>query len=296
MFFARVIGIFLIILSCAISFAHDISTSYSEISKELSLIRKPDAGPFRQDSFGAMIDEQVRWSLSGQNPFSSWMKRAFKITDPEPVGLATHRMCSAGSVKLHKAPTASLKIELGKFISQYNKKLEKADMGGIEQMWRRFFYCLAKEESLRNADSRIYEANARRLGIVRPKGVVFHSDRMHVSGNSIGVFQFAPVMDGNIRPCIELWNEKFSEFKIPLRGDIKVAAKILGSSAQAFNIFCGVNKVVQSFYVQINSRNLKYTNQEKRCVTFNKFAYLHFGPLMNSTGKNLESVLRCAAI
>lgn len=294
MVFAKLLGISASFLLWNSLFAQEVSGFTTSVSNELTAIRKSTPGPFSGKSFKDIIDEQVDSSLSGQHPFSGWWKKAFKISSPTMVGLGTHPVCSVKAVKLAHGPSKGLASTIKRFAVAHNSALSGGDTNRLGSLWRKFFYCLAKEESLSNPDNKIYDLNAKRFGIRRPRGVVFHSDKQHVSGNSIGVFQFAPVMNGNIRPCIELWNEKYPAFKLPLSGDLKLAAKILGDSSQAFNIFCGVNKVVQSFYVQINSKNFKYVNSEKECVTFNRDAYMHFGPLMNSTGRNLESVLKCA--
>jgi len=70
---------------------------------------------------------------------------------------------------------------------------------------------------------------------------------------------------------------------------LKTMTALLASSNQDFNIFCGVNKIVQTFAVQIDG-------VKRSCVTLHiksGYAYNHFGPLMNSTGANMASLYNC---
>lgn len=83
--------------------------------------------------------------------------------------------------------------------------------------------------------------------------------------------------------------------------------RILGSAKQTFNAFCGVNKILQTFSVQVNTtktwathpnnfHNGKLINGKDRCITpfiYSGRAYNHFGPLQNSTGSNLETLFNC---
>lgn len=79
--------------------------------------------------------------------------------------------------------------------------------------------------------------------------------------------------------------------------------KVLGSSYQSFNAFCGIHKVVQTFAIQVNTSSSSSTHPSNggktaanRCVTPHFYAgkaYNHFGPLQNSTGENMNSLYSC---
>jgi hypothetical protein len=83
--------------------------------------------------------------------------------------------------------------------------------------------------------------------------------------------------------------------------------RVVGSSLQHFNAYCGVHKLLQTFSVQVNSSSTRNTHPDnrsggrlksssERCVTphfYAGWAYNHFGPLQNSTGSNLNKLLKC---
>lgn len=74
------------------------------------------------------------------------------------------------------------------------------------------------------------------------------------------------------------------------------------------NAFCGVNKILQSFAIQVNTTKSvsthpsnqsggKFKAPADRCVSpffYSGYSYNHFGPLMNSTGSNLAGLMACA--
>ena len=76
---------------------------------------------------------------------------------------------------------------------------------------------------------------------------------------------------------------------------------------QSFNAFCGAHKLIETFSIQINTNNAHATHPdnaingvlksaENRCVSphfYAGWAYNHFGPLQNSTGKNLDELFSC---
>lgn len=91
------------------------------------------------------------------------------------------------------------------------------------------------------------------------------------------------------------------------------AFDFLTSGQQSFSAFCGVNKILQNFHVQVNSsvaekgksyrtspENLdakkKLLAPKDRCVSpyfSTNFTYNHFGPLQNSTGTNFKQLMKC---
>ncbi|HVJ64325.1 MAG TPA: hypothetical protein VM901_03630 [Bdellovibrionota bacterium] len=125
---------------------------------------------------------------------------------------------------------------------------------------------------------------------------------------AMGMYQFkfsefdtdkGDVLSGNVGPCVAQWNDQFGS-ACPVQNTISGLAEALSSSGQAFNIFCGTQKILQSYNVQIHTtdptktspQNLgpdgKLLPPEKRCVHpfwFGSKTYNHFGPLANSVQK-----------
>lgn len=136
----------------------------------------------------------------------------------------------------------------------------------------------------------------------------FFSDISSAFWVSAGTYQFkfgnldtdkGDVLDSNIGPCVTQWNEIYGE-RCKIGHSIADYANALSSPGQAFNIFCGTQKLLQSFNVQVHTQNPTMTAKqnlkpdgtlkapEDRCVhPFWKGgrAYNHFGPLANSAPK-----------
>jgi len=127
----------------------------------------------------------------------------------------------------------------------------------------------------------------------------------------LGIFQFTPDGFGNIRACIESWNELNPKCSIS-KGSKDSVAMALVSPGQAFNTFCGVQKIVHAFYSQVNTSSpigtdlsnvLNLESSEikpsiERCVSIVSRSgtgrvYSHFGPLRNSVKDNLGHVFKC---
>jgi len=95
--------------------------------------------------------------------------------------------------------------------------------------------------------------------------------------------------------------------QLPTNGSQAEMIKILGSSHQSFNSFCGIHKVVETFAIQAYTVKASATHPSNmtssglkgaanRCVTpyfYAGWAYNHFGPLQNSTGANLKELHAC---
>ena len=122
---------------------------------------------------------------------------------------------------------------------------------------------------------------------------------------NIGMFQFTPTYTGNIIPCIRQWEKSYGcEFK---RGNQQQTIPYVGSSLQHFNAFCGVHKIHQTWAIQVNSVKQRNTHPDNhsgsgnkapkdRCVTIHfhsGWAYNHYGPLQNNTGRNMNELYRC---
>jgi len=250
------------------------------------------------------------------------------------VGLTSHLMClhtsETARTTLRKNISESELQNVNLFARTYNKLREKI-MDGSESereiakeylfdLWARLFGCLGYIESLTTADFRRSYDLAEQYGgsdYSKPPGVKFYYDESQSNVDSklnIGLYQFSPKGTGNISPCIDAWNERLPQCEIKKSDSMENFVKVLGSSSQHFNAFCGVHKILQTFHVQANTQARTHTHPDNtqtnvdgsssrlkrpsdRCVTLNVrsgYAYNHFGPLQNSTGVNLNSLFSCA--
>jgi hypothetical protein len=206
----------------------------------------------------------------------------------------------------------------------------------LRDFWIRNFACLASAESLGDPDnpaSSSFIKGMARQGIrdlEKPEGVKFYFDVWQteaISKLNIGLYQFSPSADGNIRPCLEEWNLRMKHITAgvdrpgPLRGftkscvidttDKQQVFRALSSSSQAFNAFCGVQKVVGTFLIQANTARESSTSgmnvvgtkkgvlrdPADRCVSphlKSGHVYNHFGVLQGTTKDNLKKFLECA--
>lgn len=219
-----------------------------------------------------------------------------------------------------RVPSARVITQLNQFADQMNQLREKSLSGDDEakkqlvSRWSRVMMCLGYVESLTTADTSTSESVARRVGpqgYRKPAGVKFYEDpeQPQASRLNIGLFQFTPDAGGNVFPCIRRWNKVNPQCAISESASQAEMIRVLGSDLQHFNSFCGVNKLVQMFSVQVNTRNVNNTHPAnrrsdgrlkpsgERCVSLHfrpGNSYLHFGPFMNSTGSNLEQLMSCA--
>ncbi|MBT7765884.1 MAG: hypothetical protein HN730_01940, partial [Bdellovibrionales bacterium] len=235
-------------------------------------------------------------------------------------GLISHPLCrvtrsTLGST-IKKVPGSSTIDMAQEFADRHNNLFELSSDGDqvarndLIALWGRFFSCLAYTESLSSADqAKSYKVANKYApsGYQKPPGVKFYEDPYQNAASrlNIGMFQFTPNYGGNIRPCVNAWNELYPSCKIGTKKDTLIPA--LGSSLQSFNAFCGIHKLVQTFTVQTNSTSSRNTHPDNRgsgglrphkdrCVTphfYSGWAYNHFGPLMNSTGSNLNKLMKC---
>jgi hypothetical protein len=202
--------------------------------------------------------------------------------------------------------------------NKYRKEFINGDKRGAEKaqrLWGKFFGCLAYTESLTTADiheSRRVAQNVAPTNYRKPAGIKFYIDpkQSQASKLNIGLFQFTPVAGGNINPCIKQWNKDYPSCKINNRSTASMINTV-GSARQHFNAYCGVHKLVQTFFVQThttkNSRvhpsnfpGGRLKKKSQRCVTpHHRYAYSHFGPLQNTTqeedgsNSNLKKLMRC---
>lgn len=194
---------------------------------------------------------------------------------------------------------------------------------------------MAKRESLSDADIHLRPKSDKNQssefhkyfggnGIYsRPKGVKFYNDNQQdseISKRNIGLYQFAPT--SNIDDCFTAWNNTVGKRSQSCRIDFDQTTKdknlqkflLAAASDQVFNAFCGANKIVQSYGVQVNSKSFKHPefsymqlthkdnllDQEKvkaptdRCVSpfvFRGNAFMHFGVLGFTDENNTKDVI-----
>ncbi|MBU6376826.1 MAG: hypothetical protein KGQ59_12565, partial [Bdellovibrionales bacterium] len=250
----------------------------------------------------------------------------------EPVSLMSHSMCSVSADSLQKTINKNVDDETvalaAAFAAKVNRALETSAQSMVPAVRRdsknevlkiygRLAGCLAYVESLTTADSQVSARIAEEVAPVdylKPPGVLFYRDEAQTDPDSylnLGLYQFSPVSSGNIQSCIQNWNVRQSTDFINPFGGFNEMLRRLGNPSQDFNAFCGINKILQSFFVQVNTTSPKRTHPDnvkaftenrlglkapsERCVTlhFDRKSYNHFGPFQNSTGKNLKRLLQC---
>lgn len=244
-----------------------------------------------------------------------------------PVSLMSHPLCEVNTQTLTKTISNtkipdSLTIErINRFSKTTNDLRIEANNGDIVakkkilEKWSRFYSCLSYVESLSSADSEKSNQVAKKYASEnyrKPAGVKFYEDpyQSESSKLNIGLFQFTPNLSNNISPCVKAWNQihqNKTHCQINSKLTNKEVISIVGSSLQSFNTFCGVHKMIQTFSIQVNTNktsathpsnlfNGKLKSANQRCVSphfQSGKAYVHFGPFMNSTGKNLGELFTC---
>lgn len=309
--------------------------NYYSSYRELLEGRKTDSSHFtdrcdakvsNRDQFADYIAYYVYRHLKPITPKISSIASLFGVsmTGAKQVSLGSHRMCSvtrssfASTVSSSKVPSDAVITKLNTFASRYNASRDKflrGDLAGRDELvalWSRVYMCLAYSESLTTADTTTSGNVAKKYApsdYRKPAGVKFYEDPAQDAASrlNIGLYQFTPTASGNIFPCIDQWNEDYPSCKVNRSGNQSEMIRTVGSSYQAFNAFCGVNKVDQSFFVQVNTSKSGNTHPsnlsggkllppDQRCVSLH-FApgktYQHFGPFMNSTGSNLGELMTC---
>lgn len=258
--------------------------------------------------------------LISLNGLQSYFNLPKQVENFKKVSLITQPLCEPNLNNLKqdikKVPSNSVMKQLTEMVKVLNQNRLLAIKGDPEpaiRSWSKLMMCLAYVESLSSADSNSSERVAEKnlpTEIRRPDGVLFYEDPYQdaTSRLNIGLYQFTPNASGNIQPCLFEWNRNFPKCAIAKNSSNTALAVLLGSTHQSFNGFCGVNKILQSFSVQVNTTakqntsaaNLKkdgtLVSQENRCVSLQMAAgkaYNHFGPLQNSTGDNLNELVTC---
>lgn len=236
----------------------------------------------------------------------------------------SHPLCEVTSSSLNTTlkgkniPSTAVIKKINQFATTMNSYRREALNGNREgyvkasRLWSKFMMCLSYTESLTSADtskSQSVSQNYAPSGYRKPAGVKFYEDpyQDEASKLNIGLFQFTPNSGGNIQACIREWNVLYPSCTVSPSATKAELIRILGSSLQTFNAFCGAAKVTGMFGVQVNTTKSAHTHPAnvksngalkppaERCVTphMSGNSYNHFGPFQNSTGKNLDEVMTC---
>jgi hypothetical protein len=243
-----------------------------------------------------------------------------------PTSLIRHPLCTTTTTSVRSTlksnyPSQATIDKLNRFENTVNglrQDVLNGDQDAKKELlthWTKFFSCLSYSESLGSSDSQTSKNVAAKVaptGYRKPAGVEFYEDSAQPAASrlNIGMFQFTPNSGGNIQPCIRAWNEFHSQkptCQVSQKATQPDLIKVLGSSLQSFNAFCGIHKLVQTFAIQVNTTKTSATHpsnvvngklkaSEQRCVSphfYSGWAYNHFGPFQNSTGSNLNELFSC---
>lgn len=237
-------------------------------------------------------------------------------------GLAHFPLChstkSSLTASLKKVPGSDVIEMLNEFEDKVNGLREDMLAGDevakldLVKTWSKFMGCLSYVESLTTADASSSVKVAGKYApsnYRKPAGVKFYEDPYQPAESklNIGLYQFTPRYTGNIGACLKHWNQMYPQCPVNEKASQSDLIRMFGSSHQGMNAFCGVNKVAQTFAIQVNTTASKSTHPSnrsssglvpaaQRCVTpfiYAGYAYNHFGPLQNSTGANLKKLMSC---
>lgn len=287
-----------------------------------------------RDSFADRIALAVEVGYNLQKPELGYLGNLFGLptattTAPlKEVSFLSHAQCTPTKDRLKQAlqldrriPTDALTKQLVRWTTRMNALRTEALKGSAparrenQRLWTKFMMCLSAEESLTTADTARSRQIASDLGIDKPPGVKFYMDAAQSNPDSrlnIGLFQFSPVSGGNVQSCLRSWNRQVKSgiysSQIAQNSPGQPMRLLLSAHLQTFNSYCAVNKIFDSWAVQVNTKNKTNTslaNQDSqgrlkasadRCVSIfssTNASYNHFGPFQNSTGKNLQSLMNC---
>jgi len=222
----------------------------------------------------------------------------------------------------------------------YAESLQTADNPGVDATFS------MAVEAIPGSSKHFVDASGE---IVRPSGVLFSEDRpgeyfleqrkLKAAGALtdekikelkekykpwpvVGLYQFNPKF-GNVGPCVQQWNKLVTNPVCQINGSSPAdVMRALASPGQTFNAFCGVQKIVQSFNSQVNTRNGRALDKDgsimtgvdisnmlpngqikapqDRCVSLVTRSsrgriYSHFGPWRNSVKDNMGKLINCVS-
>jgi hypothetical protein len=297
-----------------------------------------------EDAIKFAIDENTK---PMKNSMSKYISGLYGVsTWHQDVGLFSHPMCEKEDVKLFAGKTTKKKNRL-KTISTYllkipkiynlkrkkylkavkdkrPKKEQEVLLIDLKNFYLSLMAIIAENESISTADLKGSKDRAKSIseyyGIkdyTKPSGVKFYYDKYQDNEDSkrnIGLYQFSSDPKGNIASCIKAWNDTLGKregkCKISLPSK-KETFKYLAATDQVFNAFCGVNKIVQSFSIQVNTKVFETTSRRRthnenkkdnvlkaskdRCISIfsdSPNTYNHFGTLGFTTDNNTKTIIK----
>lgn len=291
-------------------------------------IDKCDTNIQGQDRFADRVAYSVDLKMHSSKAGLGYVGSAYGMSSDEntylPNSLISHPLCNVTADTLNttlggrKVPSAATIKKANEFANRMNQYRSEALAGNPEgyvkasKLWSKLMMCTSYTESLTSANTATSDRVAQKYapaGYRRPASVLFYEDPYQDAASrlNIGLFQFTPSSGGNIQACIREWNKLYPQCSISPKATQEEMIRVVGSSLQTFNAFCGVAKVTGMFSVQVNTAksgsthpanmvNGKLKLPSDRCVSPHFAAgksYNHFGPFQNSVGTNLEEVLAC---
>lgn len=286
-----------------------------------------------KQTFADRISFYTYKNMTARVPKLSYIASIYELPATEkilPTSLISHAMCAVSADNLKQTlgekylPDERTIAQANELVKKYNQlraemiksNNSQSSTKEMTKLWSRMNMCLGYVVSLNSPDQSSSDKIAAQYApsdYRRPAGVLFH-ERSAGSGVDperliIGAFQFTPVSSGNVQGCLQQWNALYPSCQVSAKSDSAELIRAFGSSYQALNSFCGTEKPVEMFSVQVNTSSSKRTHPDNilpsgalkdpqnRCVSLYfaaGTAYNHFGPLQNSTGKNMEEFLTCA--
>ncbi len=292
------------------------------------LIDSCDANLDQKDRFADRVAYAVELKMQPSRPQLGYVYSYFGLNKDVntylPNSLISHPLCRVNSSSLNTTlkgkhvPSAAIINKINLFTDKMNGYRRDALAGHREgyvkasKLWSKYMMCLSYAESLTSADSSKSQSVGQKYapsGYRRPAGVKFYEDPAQDAASrlNIGMFQFTPSSGGNVQACIREWNVLYPRCAISQTATQSEMIRVIGSSLQTFNAFCGAAKVTGMFGVQVNTTKSANTSPAnvnsngtlraptERCVTphMSGSSYNHFGPFQNSTGANLDEVMSC---
>jgi hypothetical protein len=287
-------------------------------------------------TFAQSIERALRDHAGLRVPGLGGNERIFSImASPAKVSLLSHAQCTVSKESLNQTIGSSPGQRTVDLANEFSRQMNEARTMALYSpsrstrlegwdramhLYSKFMGCLAYTESLTTADGQPSDSVATSVGpkgYSKPDGVLFYQDltqSIAASQLNIGLYQFSPDPNGNILSCVQNWNGKHPTAKFPDSITKSGMIRTLGDESQRFNAYCGVNKILQMYHIQVNTLSHTKTHPSnlvrgangkmagkhpsERCVSpyFNSKAYNHFGPLQNTTGSNLHRVLSCVLL
>lgn len=340
-FFAATFGITSTAIADISQIQADVDARMGAGSKQLAKSRPQDpafdvsASGDKANTFGERIVQEVDRHFA---PDAVWFKGFFANTFKTPdsnashsVSLVSHPTCESSEADLTSLLSRSnaMTSDERQLLFNFEKRLNSARSAyqsnandtALQETYVGLMSCLAYTESLGDPDtnrSKKVWTDYVSASDAKPLGVKAYYDTGHTNPASrlnLGLYQFVLDKGGNIQPCLGAYRQLAQPGSDQIDDlNERGMADLVASPGQRFNAFCGVNKIVQTYYVQVWTENARRTHPSNvladgslkkpadRCVTLHhKSAYRHFGPLTRSVSarngrpSNLEKLLSCTA-